>query len=204
MDEAAAYGDPQAVAEGVVEAGDPDPGVARGIGELLRGGDMVGAFLQLRDAHAAGVSLRGDDEVVLGLGVLVAVPVGSLVDDADGVPAVFSLRHDGLDQAQCAREHGLGEVECSFAVAQCGDDAVGLGQAFGDGDRVWDRESPRGDVLEADLVAAFGPTAFDVLACGQFARAFGGVDPGRPVGCSWAAVVVGAFPLIEDTLIIGS
>ncbi len=62
---------------------------------------MVGAFLQLRDAHAAGVSLRGDDEVVLGLGVLVAVPVGSLVDDADGVPAVFSLRHDGSAGAVC-------------------------------------------------------------------------------------------------------
>ncbi|MFD7107072.1 hypothetical protein [Streptomyces celluloflavus] len=60
---AAAEDEPEAFGWGVVEAGDPDPGVLLGLGEFLFGGNVLGPVLFLEDEELHGLALCGDGEV---------------------------------------------------------------------------------------------------------------------------------------------
>src|SRR5690606_30024614 len=59
---AAAEDEAESFGRGVVAAGDPDPGVLRGGGEFLLGGDVLGPVLLLQDEKPHGLALCGDAE----------------------------------------------------------------------------------------------------------------------------------------------
>lgn len=60
---AAAEDEAETFGRGVVEAGDPDPGLLLGLGEFLLGGDVLSPVLFLEDEELHGLALRGDGEV---------------------------------------------------------------------------------------------------------------------------------------------
>jgi hypothetical protein len=155
---AAAEDKAEAFGRGVVEAGDPDPGVLLGVGEFLLGGDVLGPVLLLEDEQTHGLALCGDGEV--GRRSAAAMRRGREAGRSRRTGVSFGLGSGDqrLDEPESTSLDGPGQAQRLLFALHGPDHGVRAGEPGRHGDGFEDGKAPGGDVDELDLVPAAAPT----------------------------------------------
>jgi hypothetical protein len=178
---AAAEDKAEAFGWGVVEAGDPDPGVLLGVGEFLLGGDVLGPVLLLEDEEAHGLSLRGDGEVGRCPAPAMRRGCEASLSCRTGVSVVLGGGDQRLDESESTSLDGLGQAQGLTFALHGPDHGVRPHEPRGHGDGFEDGETPGGDVDELDLVPATAPAPVQLPRLRDPSRPAGSGDTGRPV-----------------------
>ncbi|GGR85648.1 hypothetical protein GCM10010284_18510 [Streptomyces rubiginosohelvolus] len=154
---AAAEDEAEAFGRGVVEAGDPDPGVLLGLGEFLLGSDVLRPVLLLEDKEPHCLALCRDGEVGICPAAAMGRGRGANLSCRTGMSFVLGSDDQRLDKPEGASLDGLGEAQRLGFVLHGPDHGVRPREPGGHGDGFEDGEAPGGDVDELDLVPATAP-----------------------------------------------
>lgn len=160
---AAAEDEAETLGRGVVEAGDPDPGVLLGRSEFLLSGDVLGPVLLLEDKEPHSLALCGDGEVGRCPTTAMRRWCEAGLSCRAGMPFGLGSGDQRLDEPEGTPLDGLREAQWLLFVLHGPDHGVRPREPGGNGDGFEDGEAPGGDVDELDLVPALAPTPVQLL-----------------------------------------
>ncbi|MFC9341942.1 hypothetical protein ACFT0G_15250 [Streptomyces sp. NPDC057020] len=178
---AAAEDEAETFGGGVVEAGDPDPGVLLCLGEFLLGGDVLGPVLFLEDKESHGLALCGNGEVWICPAAAMGRGCEAGLSRRTGMSFGLGSGDQRLDEPEGTSLDGLREAHWLLFVLHCPDHGVRTCKPRWHRDGFEDRKAPGGDVDELDLVPALAPAPVQLLRLRDPSGPACRGDAGRPL-----------------------